>query len=234
MIAIERSLVTPRWQRIALPVASLVIAAVIAGIVLAASGHDPIATYQQIYEASFTSPGALTATFIYATPLLFTGLCVALAFRMRALEHRRRRTALHRGRRRRGRRPRSGRVAAASPDRDDDGRRSGRRGTLWAMIPGLLRAYLHDQRDPDVADAQLRGRPLHVLPDLRQHVLLARHDLAERARRSRRARPCAGCRLAAASPSASSRCRSDSSPRRLAVLLLALDPRSPASASRCA
>ena len=83
MITIERSLVTPRWQRIALPAVSLVIAAIIAGIVLAASGHDPIATYQQIYAASFTSTGALTATFIYATPLLFTGLCVALAFRMR-------------------------------------------------------------------------------------------------------------------------------------------------------
>ena len=55
MISIERSLVTPRWQRIALPIASLAIAAILAGIVLAASGHDPLATYQQIYEASFTS-----------------------------------------------------------------------------------------------------------------------------------------------------------------------------------
>ncbi len=46
------------------------------------SGHDPIGTYQQIYAASFTADGALTATFIYATPLLFTGLGVAIAFRM--------------------------------------------------------------------------------------------------------------------------------------------------------
>ena len=83
MITIERSLVTPRWSRVAVPVASLILAAIIAGIVLAVSGHDPIATYQQIYAASFTSDGALTATFIYATPLLFTGLAVAVAFRMR-------------------------------------------------------------------------------------------------------------------------------------------------------
>ncbi len=82
MIAIERSLDTPRWQRIALPAISLVIAAIIAGIVLVASGHDPVATYRQIYAASFTSTGALTATFVYATPLLFTGLAVAIAFRM--------------------------------------------------------------------------------------------------------------------------------------------------------
>jgi ABC-type uncharacterized transport system permease subunit len=83
VISIERTLATPRWSRVAVPVASLILAAIIAGIVLAVSGHDPIATYQQIYEASFTSAGALTATFVYATPLLFTGLGVALAFRMR-------------------------------------------------------------------------------------------------------------------------------------------------------
>ena len=82
MIAIERNLVTPRWQRVALPIVSLVMASIIAGIVLAVSGHDPIGTYQQIYAASFTADGALTATFIYATPLLFTGLAVAIAFRM--------------------------------------------------------------------------------------------------------------------------------------------------------
>jgi general nucleoside transport system permease protein len=83
VIAIERSLDTPRWMRIGLPVMSLILAAILSGIVLAVSGHDPIATYHQIYSASFTSPGALTATFVYATPLLFTGLCVAVAFRMR-------------------------------------------------------------------------------------------------------------------------------------------------------
>ena len=98
MITIERSLVTPPWLRVALPVASLALAAILAGIVLAASGHDPLATYQQIYEASFTSTGALTATFIYATPLLFTGLCVALAFRMRVWNIGGEGPALHGGR----------------------------------------------------------------------------------------------------------------------------------------
>ena len=142
MIAIERSLVTPRWQRIALPVASLVIAAVIAGIVLAASGHDPIATYQQIYEASFTSPGALTATFIYATPLLFTGLCVALAFRMRVWNIGGEGQLY------------MGAVGAAGVGLALGGWPQplliammmvggALAGTAWAMIPGLLRAYLH-------------------------------------------------------------------------------------------
>ena len=142
MISIERSLVTPRWQRVALPVASLAIAAILAGIVLAASGHDPLATYQQIYEASFTSTGALTATFIYATPLLFTGLCVALAFRMRVWNI-----------------GGEGQLYMGAVGAAGVGLALGGwpqplliammmvggavAGTLWAMIPGLLRAYLH-------------------------------------------------------------------------------------------
>lgn len=141
MITIERSLVTPRWQRIALPAVSLVIAAIIAGIVLAASGHDPIATYQQIYAASFTSTGALTATFIYATPLLFTGLCVALAFRMRVWNI-----------------GGEGQLYMGAIGASGVGLALGGwpqpllilmmmlggalAGTVWAMIPGLLRAYL--------------------------------------------------------------------------------------------
>ena len=142
MISIERSLVTPRWQRVALPVASLAIAAILAGIVLAASGHDPLATYQQIYEASFTSTGALTATFIYATPLLFTGLCVALAFRMRVWNI-----------------GGEGQLYMGAVGAAGVGLALGGwpqplliammmvggavAGMLWAMIPGLLRAYLH-------------------------------------------------------------------------------------------
>jgi simple sugar transport system permease protein len=142
VISIERSLVTPRWQRVALPVASLAIAAILAGIVLAASGHDPLATYQQIYEASFTSTGALTATFIYATPLLFTGLCVALAFRMRVWNI-----------------GGEGQLYMGAVGAAGVGLALGGwpqplliammmvggavAGTLWAMIPGLLRAYLH-------------------------------------------------------------------------------------------
>ncbi len=142
MITIERSLVTPRWQRIALPVASLVLAAILAGIVLAASGHDPIATYQQIYEASFTSTGALTATFIYATPLLFTGLCVAVAFRMRVWNIGGEGQLY------------MGAVGAAGVGLALGGWPQplliammmvggALAGTAWAMIPGLLRAYLH-------------------------------------------------------------------------------------------
>jgi simple sugar transport system permease protein len=36
-----------------------------------------------MYSAAVTADGALTGTFVYATPMLFTGLCAAFAFRMR-------------------------------------------------------------------------------------------------------------------------------------------------------
>ena len=141
MITIERSLDTPRWLRVALPLISLVIAAVIAGIVLALSGHDPIGTYREIYAASFTSTGALTATFVYATPLLFTGLCVAVAFRMRVWNI-----------------GGEGQLYMGAIGASGAGLFFGGlppvllipammaagilAGMVWAMIPGLLRAYL--------------------------------------------------------------------------------------------
>ncbi len=83
MIRFERRLTTPRWFGIAVPFGSILLALVLAGIVLAATGHDPFETYRRIGEASFTEPGALGQTLIASTPLLFTGLAVAVAFRMR-------------------------------------------------------------------------------------------------------------------------------------------------------
>jgi ABC-type uncharacterized transport system permease subunit len=84
LVKLERRLDTPRWLIVVVPALSLVLAAIIAGIVLAASGHNPFSTYGQIFQAAFTKPGAFTSTFVFATPLLFTGLAAAFAFRMRA------------------------------------------------------------------------------------------------------------------------------------------------------
>ncbi len=83
MIRIERRLDAPRWLRAAIPFISLLLAFIVAGIVLEATGHNALTTYSDMYSAAFVNPGALTGTFVYATPLLFTGLCAAIAFRMR-------------------------------------------------------------------------------------------------------------------------------------------------------
>ena len=46
------------------------------------TGHDALDTYQRILERGFTVRGRAPATLIAATPLLFTGLAAAVAFRM--------------------------------------------------------------------------------------------------------------------------------------------------------
>jgi simple sugar transport system permease protein len=53
------------------------------GIVLQSTGHDALSSYRKILDAAFLSNGALGQTFISATPLAFTGLAAAAAFRMR-------------------------------------------------------------------------------------------------------------------------------------------------------
>ncbi len=82
-LRLERRLDTPKWLKLAVPLVSIVLAAIIVGILLAATGHNPFSTYHQMYSASVTADGALTSTLVYATPMLFTGLCAAFAFRMR-------------------------------------------------------------------------------------------------------------------------------------------------------
>jgi simple sugar transport system permease protein len=81
-VRIERRLDQPRWLAVAVPVGSLVAAFAIMAIVLAATGHDPGATYRKLFDSAFVADGALTSTFVFATPLVFTGLAAAAAFRM--------------------------------------------------------------------------------------------------------------------------------------------------------
>src|SRR5579872_5043819 len=67
----------------AVPPASLIFGFFASGIVLLATGHDPVASYRQLFDAAFLNTGALGATLTQATPLAFTGLAAAAAFRMR-------------------------------------------------------------------------------------------------------------------------------------------------------
>src|SRR4051812_11308070 len=82
-LRLERRLNQPRWLTIVVPIGSLVAAFVIAGLVLLMTGHNPLKTYRQLFRAAFTEPGSLTQTLITTTPLIFTGLAAAAAFRMR-------------------------------------------------------------------------------------------------------------------------------------------------------
>ena len=86
--------------------------------------------------------GALTNTLVSATPLAFTGLAAAVAFRMRPVQHRRRRPALPR----RDRRRRVALVLAGTsawliiPAMIVAGAACG---AAWGAIPGVLRAFAH-------------------------------------------------------------------------------------------
>ena len=82
MIRLERRVEQPRWLDLAVPLASVAAALVVGSLVLLATGQDPLGTYQQILDRGFTRSGALSATVVAATPLLFTGLAAAVAFRM--------------------------------------------------------------------------------------------------------------------------------------------------------
>jgi simple sugar transport system permease protein len=82
-IRIERRLRRPRWLLVAVPAGSLVFAFFASGLVLLATGHDALRSYRELFDAAFVNTGALGQTFVTATPLAFTGLAAAAAFRMR-------------------------------------------------------------------------------------------------------------------------------------------------------
>jgi simple sugar transport system permease protein len=82
VIRIERRLSQPRWLAAAVPLGSLVVAFGVMTLVLLATGHAPGHTFSRLIDTGFGSKQALNDTFTSATPLLFTGLCAAVAFRM--------------------------------------------------------------------------------------------------------------------------------------------------------
>ena len=82
MIRVERRLEQPRWLSLAVPIGSLIVAFVVMTGVLLVTGHDPATTFRRLFDSAFLGSAELNAMFVSATPLLFTGLCAAVAFRM--------------------------------------------------------------------------------------------------------------------------------------------------------
>jgi simple sugar transport system permease protein len=81
-VSVERRLQPKRWLGVVVPLGSIAFAFVVMAIVLVVTGHDPIETYRRLFVAAFGDAPGWTATLQTATPLLFTGLCAAVAFRM--------------------------------------------------------------------------------------------------------------------------------------------------------
>jgi simple sugar transport system permease protein len=67
-------------QAIAKPLAALTIAAALISMVLLALGASPVGVFAALAEGAFGTWYAFTDTIVKSTPLVFTGLAVALAF----------------------------------------------------------------------------------------------------------------------------------------------------------
>jgi ABC-type uncharacterized transport system permease subunit len=142
---LERRLEQPWWLRLVVPIGSLAVAFAILAVLLAATGHDPVETYRKIVEAGFTGHGAFSATLISATPILFTGLAAAAAFRMQ-LFNIGAEGQLYLGA------VGGSWIALQLGDRGSGSTAlyvltmcaaAGVLGALWALIPGVLRAFAH-------------------------------------------------------------------------------------------
>ncbi|HBX70820.1 MAG TPA: ABC transporter permease [Chloroflexi bacterium] len=69
------------WHAINIPLAAVVLALLIGAIILLVSGANPIQAYVALFRGAFGSMTALGRTLEKATPLVFSGLAVAFAFK---------------------------------------------------------------------------------------------------------------------------------------------------------
>lgn len=81
MIRIEPRETTSRAFALGVPILSAVIALGFAAIPLLAAGANPLSAYGAMFKGVFGSVFAFTEMLTRATPLIFTGLAAALAFR---------------------------------------------------------------------------------------------------------------------------------------------------------
>ena len=81
-LRLERRSSFPKWLNWVVPIFSIVAALVAGALLIAASGNNPLATYSRILHRAFLTQDAFGATLVAATPLLFTGLAAATAFKM--------------------------------------------------------------------------------------------------------------------------------------------------------
>src|SRR6266404_285852 len=69
------------YREILFPLIAVLAAFIIGGIVVLLIGDSPIETYRLLIGSAFSWPNGVGYTLFYATPLIFTGLAVAVAFR---------------------------------------------------------------------------------------------------------------------------------------------------------
>src|SRR6202023_287653 len=68
-------------RQLLFPLIAVSAAFIVGGIIVVLIGDDPIETYKILIGSALTWPDGIGYTLFYATPLIFTGLAVAVAFR---------------------------------------------------------------------------------------------------------------------------------------------------------
>ena len=81
-IHLERRLQIKRRTVFVVPIVSVLVALALGAIFLALTGHPPLRVYQELFRSGFGNWYGFTDTLAAATPLVFTGLAAAFAFRM--------------------------------------------------------------------------------------------------------------------------------------------------------
>lgn len=77
----ERAPDLPHWAQVTIvPVINVLVALALAGVVVGLLGENPFSAILIMIKGALVYPGGFGYTFFYATNLIFTGLCVALAF----------------------------------------------------------------------------------------------------------------------------------------------------------
>lgn len=71
----------PHWERIWLSLVAVVLALLVGAVVIIWSGRNPLLAYYALWDASFGSWRGFGEALVSITPLIFTGLSVAFAFR---------------------------------------------------------------------------------------------------------------------------------------------------------
>jgi len=64
-----------------IPLLAILTAVIVGGIIIAAAGGNPFAAYRGLLQGAFGTPKALSETAVWATPYIFAGLAVAVAFK---------------------------------------------------------------------------------------------------------------------------------------------------------
>ncbi len=69
------------WNAINIPMLAVLFGFAVGAIAVLAIGKSPMDVYRAVWDGTFTSVRAFVTTLAYVTPLIFTGLAVAFAFR---------------------------------------------------------------------------------------------------------------------------------------------------------